>query len=122
MENSREEYLQLQRIGIPVPMAAPAHTEVKWTPPPVEWFKANWDVAFQKDAGRMGVGVIVRDHNGKVRAARSFTKRGVLKPKTGETIASYHAAQLCNFMGLQKVILEGDTKLVVEDVNGKDSN
>jgi hypothetical protein len=46
----------------------------------VHWCKANWDVAFFKDAGRVGVGVIVRDHNTRVLATRSFTKRGVLEP------------------------------------------
>ena len=49
-------------------------------------------MAFLKDAGRAGVGVIVRDHIGQVLAARSFTKKGVLEPKIGKTVASYHAA------------------------------
>jgi hypothetical protein len=97
------------------------HTEamLKWTPPPIGWCKANWDVAFNKELQRVGVGVIVRDNNGRVLAAKSFTKRGVLKPLIGETMASYYAAQLCNQLGLQKVILEGDAKTVVEAINGE---
>jgi ribonuclease HI len=79
-------------------------------------------VAFLKDVGRAGVGVTVGDHIGQVLAARSSTKKGVLEPKIGETVASYHATQLCNFMGLQKVILEGDAKLVVDAINAKDNN
>jgi hypothetical protein len=79
-------------------------------------------VAFLKDAGRARVGVIVGDHIVQVLAAKSFTKKGTLELKIKETIASYHATQLCNFMGLQKVILEGDAKLVVDAINAKDNN
>ena len=71
---------------------------MKWTTPPMEWCKVNCDVAFKKDVQRVGVRIIVRDHKGRVSA---------------ETIASYYAAQLCNQMGLQRVILEGDAKTVM---------
>jgi hypothetical protein len=50
--------------------------EIKWTPPPMDWCKANWDVALQKNAELVGIGVIVQDHNGRMVATRSFTKRG----------------------------------------------
>ena len=85
----------------------------------MEWCKVHWDIAFKKDVQRVGVGIIVRDHKGSVLAIRSFTKRGVLGPSIGETIASFYVAQLCNEMGLQKVILEANAKIVVEAINGK---
>jgi hypothetical protein len=33
--------------------------------------KANWDVAINKDQGRVGIGVIIRDEKGRVVAAMS---------------------------------------------------
>jgi glycerol dehydrogenase-like iron-containing ADH family enzyme len=96
--------------------------EIKWTPPHMDWCKANWDVALQKNAKLVGIGVIVQDHNGRMVAARSFTKRGVLEQKIRETIASFHAAQLCKELGLQDVILEGDARSVAEAINGNCSN
>jgi hypothetical protein len=38
---------------------------IKWNAPPVRWYKANWDAAFDKHTGRVGVGVVVRDSQGK---------------------------------------------------------
>lgn len=114
----RKEHAQIHQTEIPN-SAAIIEAAIKWTPPPLEWCKVNWDVAFKTEVQRVGVGILVRDHNGRVLAARSFTKRGVMEPTIGETIASYHAAQFCNQMGLQKVILEGDAKTVVEAINGK---
>jgi hypothetical protein len=34
---------------------------IKWTAPPIGWYKANWDVALDKVQGRMGIGVVVRE-------------------------------------------------------------
>ena len=89
MELSWKDYIQLHHTSIPTFSAILIETKMKWIPPPVEWCKVNWDVAFQQDIGRLGVGVIVQDHNGRVLAASSFTKRGVMDKKTRETIASY---------------------------------
>jgi hypothetical protein len=68
----------------------------------MEWCKVNWDVAFKKDVQRVGVGIIVRDHDCSVLATRSFTKKGVLEPSIGETIASFYVAHLCNQMGFDR--------------------
>lgn len=38
-----------------------AVTELKWTPPPHNTYKINWDVAIDKTHSRVGIGVIVRD-------------------------------------------------------------
>jgi hypothetical protein len=53
------------------------------------WLKTNWDVATSKENGRVGMGVVIRDWNGKLVAARSITKQGLMEPTTGEAMASY---------------------------------
>jgi hypothetical protein len=51
MKLSWKDYIQLHRIGIPTSSTILTKTEMKWTLPPVEWCKVNWDVAFQHDVG-----------------------------------------------------------------------
>jgi hypothetical protein len=37
---------------------------MKWTRPPQGWYKINCDVAIDTKKAKMGVGLILRDHNG----------------------------------------------------------
>ena len=47
--------------------AAPSvRPRVRWSPPPLDWNKANFDVAIFQDDGRAGLGVIIRDSRGLV--------------------------------------------------------
>ena len=41
----------------------------RWEKPLPGWVKINWDASIDKQGKRMGVGVLVRDHEGKVRGA-----------------------------------------------------
>lgn len=41
--------------------------------PPFGWVKVNCDAALEVHHVRMGVGIVIRDHEGVVIAARSFT-------------------------------------------------
>jgi hypothetical protein len=64
----------------------------------------------EKSSGRLRVGVVVRDDQGRVLAARSLTHMG---PKTGEALASYYVACLCKEIGVQYLLLESDTKQIL---------
>jgi hypothetical protein len=35
-----------------------------WPTPPEGWIKANWDASLVLNEGRMGVGIVLRDHRG----------------------------------------------------------
>jgi hypothetical protein len=41
----------------------------RWSPPSRGWVMVNVDVAVFKEANRMGLGIVVRDHNGDFLAA-----------------------------------------------------
>jgi hypothetical protein len=92
----------------------------KWVAPPFEWFKANWDAAVGRAIGRLGVGIIIRDHHGEFQAAKSWTRLGLLDPTASEAMAAYMAIKMCTKLGLQKIQLEGDTQNVVEAVNKRE--
>jgi ribonuclease HI len=96
--------------------ALPSNSEqqpVHWMAPTPGYLKANWDAGFDRQNGRLGMGVIIRDQQGKMWASKCQTKEGVLDVTTGEALAALMAAELCVEMGITKVQLEGDAKTVV---------
>jgi hypothetical protein len=56
----------------------------KWAPPPEDWVKANVDAAIFADSGKMGVGCVIRDHNGRFLAATSQGIERITKPELAE--------------------------------------
>jgi hypothetical protein len=75
---------------------------VKWRSPPPGWVKVNWDVAVDKSNGRIGLGVVIRDHTGKLCAAKSLTRIGFLEPVAAEAMAVLVAVQLCGELGFHR--------------------
>ena len=49
--------------------ATTARQRARWSPPPPDWFKANFDAAIFEDVGRAGLRVIIRDSQGLAMAA-----------------------------------------------------
>jgi ribonuclease HI len=94
-----------------------ATTRITWKAPPTDCLKVNWDAGIDRKKGRVGLGVIIRDHLGRVWASKSQTRRGFLDPTTAETMAALLAIQLCCEMGIQRVQLEGDANNVITAVN-----
>jgi ribonuclease HI len=88
----------------------------KWINPQQGWFKVNWDAAVGKQAGRIGLGTVTRNHRGEMVAARSLTRVGLLEPAAAEALAATMAIQLAREMGLLQIYVEGDAKVIVEAV------
>jgi ribonuclease HI len=93
-----------------------------WKAPPQGWYKANWDAGIDRKKGRVGLGVIIRDHTGAMWAAKSQTRHGFLDPTAAEAWAALMAVQLCIEMGITHVQFEGDAENVVKAVKADDSN
>ena len=81
----------------------------------------NWDVGLEEKYNRMGVGVIVRDFSGEVIAARSLTIQTKQEPVIGEAMGAIYAAEFI-VIGVQNVILEGDSLLVVKALQDATEN
>lgn len=93
-----------------------AMARTTWKALPTDCLKANWDAGLDRKKGRMGLGVIIRDHLGRVWASKSQTRRGFLDPTTAEMMAALMAVQLCCEMGIRRVRLEGDAKNIITTV------
>lgn len=74
-----------------------------WIKPPVNWVKVNCDTALDNAWGRFGLGVVVRDLDGRLLAAQSLSRSGMVEPVVAEGMASYYAVKLCKAMGHQKI-------------------
>jgi ribonuclease HI len=70
----------------------------------------------------MGVGVIVRDHNGEVCAAKSEVIQRLHEPDTGEAWGALRAVEFCEEMGFFDIILEGDSLNVVKAVGESEAS
>lgn len=74
----------------------------RWSLPPIGFVKSNWDVAVDSTGKRMGVGLVLWNHNGEVVAAMCSIRKYIID---GEL-----------------VILEGDSLGVVQSLQGEESS
>ena len=51
-----------------------------WQPPQEGWIKVNWDIGLDVMMERYGVGMVLRNHAGRVIAAKSVTRVGSPNP------------------------------------------
>ncbi|KAL5778566.1 hypothetical protein ACOSQ2_009303 [Xanthoceras sorbifolium] len=81
----------------------------KWQAPPSHELKLNVDVAFALEGrNSVGVGAVVRDHLGHVRAAFPLPRTGAFKPDVGELFAAREALLCASW--LQIKWLESDSR------------
>jgi hypothetical protein len=62
--------------------------------PACGWAKVNVDAAIDKGAGRMGVGIILRDHEGNFIAAKSAMQMGLWDSASAEALTAYFGVLL----------------------------
>jgi ribonuclease HI len=92
-----------------------------WTTPLENWIKINCDAALDKNRGVFGMGIVVRNSDGRLLAAKRVTRRGRVDPVVAEGMAFYYGVNLCKARGFQNVWLEGDSKLICDALNNKSS-
>jgi ribonuclease HI len=91
--------------------------EEKWTPPPRNTVKINWDATVAIEKKEIGIGFIARDEKGKFVGAVSKKERIAVEPVVAETLAALFAILWCQEQNYHDVILEGDALQVVNAVN-----
>ncbi|KAF5477039.1 hypothetical protein F2P56_003718 [Juglans regia] len=94
----------------------------RWIAPQLDVFKANWDAAIDKGNSRLGIGVIVRNSEGSVMASLCSSMDLILDPLLGEAVAARRASSFCVELGLQHIILEGDSLSVVKAIQHKEDS
>jgi hypothetical protein len=90
------------------------------TKPPPGVLKTNWDAAVDGKRRKIGIGVIVRNHEGGVIAMMSKTINFIQDPVTVETLATRRAVEFSRMLGVGELILEGDALQIVEALQSED--
>ena len=86
----------------------------RWKPPPATFVKINFDGAvFSKDK-RSGVGAVIRDENGLVLGSCTKLLPQAYSAVEVEALAAATALTLARDLGMQRVILEGDSLIIIK--------
>ncbi|XP_041011376.1 uncharacterized protein LOC121255167 [Juglans microcarpa x Juglans regia] len=82
------------------------------------FFKLNLDAALSKVHYKVGISVIIRDWEGKIRATLRMKRDLFLNPFLAEVVAvaALHATLFCQDVGFKYIILEGDALQGVQGI------
>jgi hypothetical protein len=70
----------VQAISPEIDQTEAVQTSSSWKSPPFGVLKANWDVAVNSKEQLVGVGVVIRSHEGAVKAAFHAVEKGITDP------------------------------------------
>ncbi|XP_059067624.1 uncharacterized protein LOC131858407 [Cryptomeria japonica] len=88
----------------------------KWMPPPQFSFKLDFDGAAKGNLGKLGIGVVIFDHNYKtVKAVGKYI--GVGSNNIAEFQALSFGLYLSISLDIEDIVIEGDSMLVFELVS-----
>nr|AAO19364.1 hypothetical protein [Oryza sativa Japonica Group]AAR00641.1 hypothetical protein [Oryza sativa Japonica Group] len=76
----------------------------RWTPPPVGTVMINCDAALFQSSCQMGIGFLIRDHDGRCLLALNERVQNVTQPELAEAVAIRRALSLAKEEGYQKHI------------------
>ncbi|XP_042974763.1 uncharacterized protein LOC122306401 [Carya illinoinensis] len=93
-----------------------------WKPPSQDYLKVNVDAAVDSKRGKVGIGIVVRDFRGEVHVIVAAPRQLTRNASVAESLAMLRAILLCSELGLTRVQLEGDAKVVVEAINFRSFN
>lgn len=100
--------------------AAVSPRSVRWIPPILPHAKLNFDAAFFKDLGSAGIGVVVRNNSGSVRAALSQRVPIPFSAATVEVLACRRAMEFAKEIVALDCIFEGDAEVLITAICKKD--
>ncbi|XP_059454900.1 uncharacterized protein LOC132185097 [Corylus avellana] len=86
--------------------------EARWKPPNMGSVKANWDAAVDRGSRKIGIGIVLRDYEGKFVAPGTCVLSAPLDPAYAE---AYGVRKLADFLrGFRKIEVEGDALEIVQ--------
>ena len=104
-------------------MAAPiAKQRARWSPPPPDQYKANFDATIFEDVGRAGLEMIIYDSQGLAMAALAQNVQLASSVVEMEALAAIWAIELVAEIGLDRIIFEGDSSIVIRGLTDQVPN
>ncbi|XP_060974207.1 uncharacterized protein LOC133039350 [Cannabis sativa] len=87
-----------------------------WTKPDIDGIKIKVDATTFDDIGKIGLGIIARDHYNVVLTFKSWCKFGVMQVEMAEAMELKEVLSWIKMMHWQKVIIEMDSLVVVQAI------
>lgn len=103
------------------PRSAVQTSLVRWTKPPVDFYKANFEAALFNNCNVASLGVVIRDCNGNIIGALSQKIAFPQSVEHAEALAASRAVTLARELNLFKVIFEGDCLRIIKAINTKEA-
>ena len=91
--------------------------DIQWTLPNFPWYKINIDATVFVVSKSVGIGVVVRDHEGSVVAALNMRMPLPLGLLEAEAKAMHEVVTFAKDIGLQDVIFETDSTIFSTALN-----
>lgn len=85
----------------------------KWRRPGRGIFKVNFDGGLDKNGDVGGLGMVIRDWQGKFISARAFQIKHATDPLLVEALAARESLQLALELGINNILLEGDSQQLI---------
>lgn len=95
---------------------------LRWQPPAERVYKINVDATIFADRDSVGVGALVRDHEGQAIAAVSKRLPSYFPPLIAEAMAMRFAVGFAKDFELCSVVFEGDNLEVISSINKNDDS
>jgi hypothetical protein len=83
--------VSLNAVGVP---SVPPMGHSNWIKPQEGRWKINWDAAIDKEALKMGIGILIMDAGGRVVATRTTFIPYIVDPTTAEAVAAWYSVSL----------------------------
>ena len=99
-----------------MPFASVHTAPRRWCPPADDVWKINFDGAMFGESDEVGIGVVIRDSRGAVKAALS---EKIKKPPTVDVLELFAAKRAVTFSlesGISRAVVEGDSATVIKAI------
>lgn len=93
----------------------------QWKHPPEGWFKVNVDAAVKKEQQRTGLGIVIKNSEGKVTATAMKPTKFIGKVDFAEAEATRFGLEIAENVRYFPLIIESDSKEVVDLISFKKS-
>ncbi|XP_057770854.1 uncharacterized protein LOC130990645 [Salvia miltiorrhiza] len=117
-----EWLLAREKRSVQHPSSSPAVTCGGWHPLPLEYVKCNVDATFFSDINAVGIGIVVRSHDGNFVTGKSMKLMGLRRVDEGELIGIKEALSWLKFLGLSRGWVESDCKRACEALCSSERN
>ncbi|XP_050280506.1 uncharacterized protein LOC126721501 [Quercus robur] len=116
----QERWDEIRSVN-PLPNPIKPEPKPKWTAPPRNKYKVNYDAAISNAENKAGIGVVVRDYNGEVMASLIQQLEQAYQPVEVEAIAACRAVEFGSEIGVDCAIVEGDSEVIVKALRNNDN-